>query len=299
LLYLWSAIKKFKIKIVLVGHILPLGTVTYWLSKILKFEYIVFIHGMELGIISKSKRKTAISKKILANAKKVIAANGYTKQLLTELVSENKIKVVNPGVELRTTHNAQRTTQLKEKYNLQNKKVLLQVGRLVERKGVDKVLEAMPAVLEKCPDLVYVVIGDGFAKKNLQLKTYNLKLQDNVIFIPNASDDEVDYWYKISNSFIMPSRNIDGDFEGFGIVYLEANAHGKPVIAGDSGGVRDAVQDGVNGLLVNPESVDEISKAIVKLCKDDELRIKLGQQGKEWVKNFEWSGQVEKIKNNI
>jgi len=94
----------------------------------------------------------------------------------------------------------------------------------------------------------------------------------------------------------MPSRNIDGDFEGFGIVYLEANLLGKPVIAGDSGGVKDAVINGYNGILVNPEDNKEIKNAILKLSKDEKFREKLGEQGKERVINeFSWEKRTEKI----
>ncbi|MFH1326333.1 MAG: glycosyltransferase family 4 protein [Candidatus Falkowbacteria bacterium] len=301
--YLWQAIKKYKVKTVLVGHVLPLGTVAYWLSRIMRLDYVVFIHGMELGIINKYARKKKITRKILANAKKVITANSYAGELLKELVDEDKVVIVNPGVTIKKQENPpspklRRTSkktrkQLIEKYNLQNKKILLQVGRLVKRKGVDKALEAMLQVLNEVPDLMYIIIGDGPEISNIQYQISNIK--NHVILITDASNEEVEAWYNLCDIFIMPARNIDGDFEGFGIVYLEANVHGKPVIAGDSGGVRDAVQNGVNGLLVNPESVEEISKAIVKLCKDEELAKKLGEQGREWVKKFSWEGQVNKI----
>ena len=94
----------------------------------------------------------------------------------------------------------------------------------------------------------------------------------------------------------MPSRQIKEDFEGFGIVYLEANLCSKPVIAGDSGGVRDAVKNGINGLLVNSENIEEITEAVIKLAKDKNLREKLGRQGKERViKEFNWEKQTKKI----
>ncbi|MEK7067427.1 MAG: glycosyltransferase family 4 protein, partial [Patescibacteria group bacterium] len=225
----------------------------------------------------------------------IIAANSYVAKLAGEIAADNKIAIVNPGVDNRITHNAQRITQIKEKYNLQNKLVLLQVGRLVERKGVDKVLKALPQVWQECAELAYVIVGDGPALEKYKLLVTSYKLQNNVILITNASDDEVDYWYELGDIFIMPAREIDGDFEGFGIVYLEANAHGKPVIAGDSGGVRDAVANGVNGILVNPTDVDEIAQAIIKLAKDEGLRKKLGERGREWVQQFDWQSQVQKI----
>jgi len=299
LLYLWRVIKKDKINTVLVGHILPLGTVTWLLHKILKFDYIVFLHGMDLTFAMKVPRKKQLAVKILRDAKKVICVNSHVAKLLEDNFSSDiftKVAVVNPGIHLRIRNKESGIkNELIEKYNLTGKKVLLQVGRLVERKGVDIVLKAMPKVLQECLDLVYVIIGIGPELKNYELRITNYELTNNVILVTDADDEELQAWYELCDIFIMPSRDMDGDFEGFGIVYLEANAHGKPVIGGDSGGVRDAVKDGVNGLLVNPVSTEEIKNAIVKLYKDDELRKKLGAQGKEWARKFEWEKQVEKI----
>ena len=91
----------------------------------------------------------------------------------------------------------------------------------------------------------------------------------------------------------MAARNINGDFEGFGIVYLEANMHKLPVVAGASGGVNDAVLDGVNGLLVDPVNTCEIKNAIIKLAQNKNLRQRLGNQGYERaIKEFKWEKQI-------
>ena len=303
LISLWRlrrAIKKDKIKTVLVGQILPLGTVAWLLAKFIKFDYVVFLHGMDLTFALKTPRKKKLARKILASAKKIIAVNSYAAKLAGEIVDESKIEVVNPGVDLRfKILDFRFQNELRKKYNLDNKLILLQVGRLVERKGYDKVLAALPRVWEEIPMVVYVIIGGGELLEDLRLKTYDLKLKNNVILITNADDSEVNSWYELCDIFIMPAREIDGDFEGFGIVYLEANAHGKPVIAGNSGGVRDAVQDGVNGLLVNPESVAEIAQAIIKLGKDESLRKKLGERGRERTRQFDWKNQANKVRKFI
>ncbi|MFA5318218.1 MAG: glycosyltransferase family 4 protein [Patescibacteria group bacterium] len=302
--HLWRAIKKYKINTVLVGHILPLGTVAWLLSKIVRFDYVVFLHGMDFAFAMKSARKRWLARRILKNAKKIICVNSYVAKLAETHCNasvRDKIAVVNPGVEkgIRNQELGIRNA-LVEKYNLAGKKILLQVGRLVERKGVDKVIEALPKVWEEIPELFYIIAGNGPEIFNIQYSILNIKNKDKIILINKASDQEVAALYELCDIFIMPSRDIDGDFEGFGIVYLEANLRGKPVIAGDSGGVRDAVEDGVNGLLVNPEDINGISRAIVKLCKDDELRLKLGKQGKERAMNeFSWEKQVASIKSQV
>jgi len=295
--HLWRAIRKYKINTVLIGHILPLGTVAWLLRKMTRFDYVVFLHGMDFSFAIKSKRKQLLTQRILKNAKKVICVNSYVEKLAREIVEDDKIAVVNPGVEQRTTHNAQRIINLKKKYNLEGKKILLQVGRLVKRKGVNKTLKALPQVWEEVPELIYIIAGDGPEIFNIKYSILNIKDKNKIILINKASDQELTALYELCDIFIMPSRDMDGDFEGFGIVYLEANLRDKPVIAGDSGGVRDAVEDGVNGLLVDPNSADEISKAIVRLCKDNELRLELGRQGKERaMRDFSWEKQTEKLK---
>ena len=132
--------------------------------------------------------------------------------------------------------------------------------------------------------------------KNSCLIVVWIKFLKKIIFLGELREDEKWNWLHLSDIFIMPAREIDGDFEGFGIVYLEANLCGKPVIAGQAGGVSDAVLDNSTGLLVNPESSEEISQAIVKLVADPNLRDDLGRQGKERAQTeFNWEKQLEKL----
>src|SRR3989339_607202 len=297
--HLWRAVVQYQVKTVLVGQLLPLGTVAYLLSCFKNIDYTVFLHGMDIALAVKIPRKKRLAKKILTNAKHIIALNSYVPKVLQKNFGNafaGKVVVVNPGVETTKQQNNKTTKQLITKYNLEKKIILLQVGRLVKRKGVDKVLEALPEVLKECKDLVYVVVGNGPECSNIELRIKNLELSNYVILIADASDEDVQAWYELCDIFIMPARDIDGDVEGFGIVYLEANAYGKPVIAGDSGGVRDAVKPDLNGLLVNPESTTEIRDAILKLCKDEFLRLRLGQQGREWVRSFDGEKQARKIR---
>lgn len=297
-----QAVKTKKIDHILVGQILPLGTAALICSKLCKIKYSVVLHGLDFTCATKSFRKKFVSKHILAGAEKIICANTYVASLASQTFPNiaSKVAVVNPGVEDRTRHDTRQIMRLKNKYNLQNKIILLSVGRLVKRKGFDKVIEAMPKILKQVPDLIYVIIGDGEELNNYQRQIVNYGLKNQVIIINRATDDERDDWYETSDIFIMPARNIDGDFEGFGIVYLEANLAGKPVIAGKSGGVEDAVIDGLNGLLVDPEKVNDISEKIIKLALDTNLRNKLGRLGqKRAIKDFNWRKQAEKMYNII
>lgn len=301
LLFLRKKIKEEDINYILVGQILPLGTAVFLYSKFKKIEYGVILHGLDFSLALGQPRKRWLSKKILEGAKDIICANSYTAELVRKFFKQRggeKIKIVNPGVDGHATCDTQTRAKIEAEYCLAGKLILLTVGRLVKRKGVDMVLKSLPKVLPEIPNLFYVILGAGPELKDIEDCISELKLEKNVLIINQADDEEKNVWYTMCDIFIMPARNINGDFEGFGIVYLEANLAGKPVIAGRSGGVRDAVIDGENGLLVDPENTDEIARVIIKLGKDQKLRKELGERGKKRaLKKFNWKKQVEKIFN--
>jgi phosphatidylinositol alpha-1,6-mannosyltransferase len=299
--HLWREVKEANGSInIIVGQILPLGIVTYYLSKFLKFKYTVLLHGMDFSLATVNNRKKKITKKILQRADKIICSNSYTANSVKVFNDGLAVKLgmVNPGIESSFVRNPQRVEELRAKHGLQNKLVLLGLGRLTRRKGVDNVIKAMDDISKSAADLVYVVAGAGQeaeALKNI-VAAMPEEVKNKIIFLGQISDEDRWAWLELCDIFIMPSRNIAGDYEGFGIVYLEANLAGKPVVAGDSGGVRDAVINNINGFLVNPESVEEIAAAVIKLAADPELRKALGEQGKRRaVENFNAKKQVEKI----
>jgi len=277
-------VRKEKIEIIHTSHVLPIGYVAYLFKKAFKIPYIVYTHGLDILHPQSNDRKKHWLKKILQNAEQVIANSSFTANEVNKLgIQQEKIKIINPCLDLSEYQEPteEDIKKLKSKYNLENKKVLLTIGRLVERKGIDMVIKSLPEVLKQIPNLVYVIAGNGSDKKRLEGLIKECNLENKVIFVGKIELEKLNLYYSLADIFIMASRQLaNGDVEGFGIVYLEANLYGKPVIAGRSGGVPDAVEDGVNGLLVNPESVEEISKAIIKLFQDQELYNSLAEQGR-------------------
>jgi len=287
---------------VLVGQILPLGQAIYYLSKLLKFKYSVLMHGLDFSLATGDKRKKKITDKILKSADKIICSNSYTANSVKVFCPEfaAKLGMVNPGIESSFVRNPACVEELRAKYGLQSKLVLLSLGRLTKRKGADMVIKAMNEISGSAENLVYVIAGAGPEAEDLKKIASSLpeEIKNKIIFLGQISDDDKWAWLELCDIFIMPSRDIAGDYEGFGIVYLEANLAGKPVIAGDSGGVRDSVINNINGLLVNPENAQEITAAVIKLAADPELRKALGEQGKRRaVENFNAKKQVEKLYN--
>jgi phosphatidylinositol alpha-1,6-mannosyltransferase len=160
-------------------------------------------------------------------------------------------------------------------------KVLLTVGRMdaAERlKGVEEVLRALPSVLDKFPDTYYVIIGEGDDRERLQLLAKELEFGEHVLFIGHTSDEELAGYYEACDVFVMPSRQ-----EGFGLVFLEAMAFGKPVIGGDHGGTPEIVHDDVHGFLVQHGDVETLSLRLKRLLGEPELRHRMGEAGRRRV----------------
>jgi phosphatidylinositol alpha-1,6-mannosyltransferase len=185
---------------------------------------------------------------------------------------------------------------LKRQHQLNGKTVFLTVGRLIRRKGFDKVLVAMREALKTNANLAYVIVGQGPEEANLRILIKALGLTDSVRLLTNVEDDEKYRWFQLADVFVMVSHDQAGDYEGFGIVYLEAGLAGKPVIAGNGGGVADAVVDNETGILVDPENKEALVSAILKLAEFEGLRRRLGDEGRRRAKqDFNWEGQAQKI----
>lgn len=290
----FKKIKDKEFDYLIVGHILPLGTVAMLLSFIKPLKYAIIVHGLDFSKPLLSKRKRLILKIILKRADKIICANSYVASLIRNFYPElhHKLKLVNPGIiDFVPEVKESSLNWIKEKYQLKDSFILFSLGRLVKRKGFDMVIEAVNKIA-KSHDVKYFIAGSGPKQAYLESLVKKYK-QTNVYFLGSLSDEEKWSWMKIMNVFIMPARQIGPDFEGFGIVYLEANLFKKPVIAGKSGGVSDAVEHGLNGLMVNPEDQEEIKLAILSLKNNPQLSYVMGENGYKRALRFSWKRQAQ------
>ncbi len=291
-------LKREKIERILVGHRANYARLAFWTNLLFNTPYDIVVYGGEIFL--PESRKSI--QKNFKRAHKVIAFSHFTKKKLAEIgVSENKIVVVYPGVDAIRFNPAIDPSPIRRKYRLEGKKVILTAARLVRHKGHQNVLKALPQVLKEVPNLVYLIIGKGEEKGVLKEMVKDLKLEEIVVFAGEIVE-ELPLYYAACNLFIMPSYQIKdrGDVEGFGIVYLEANACGRPVIGGRSGGVTDAVIDEETGLLVDPLNIDQIAEALVKLLTNPELARRLGEKGRERVeREFSWGRIAQKIREII
>jgi phosphatidylinositol alpha-1,6-mannosyltransferase len=157
---------------------------------------------------------------------------------------------------------------------------LLTVTRLEarEHKGVDTAIRALPRILRSYPEAYYTIVGTGSDQERLQLLARELGVGDHVSFRGFVPDEELAGVYAACDVFVLPSKQ-----EGLGIVYLEAMAHAKPVVAARAGGVPEVVIDGQTGLLVEYGDIEALAGAILMLLDDAALRTRLGHAGREHV----------------
>jgi phosphatidylinositol alpha-1,6-mannosyltransferase len=168
---------------------------------------------------------------------------------------------------------------------------IVTVARLRDAyKGHDVLLDALPRVREDVPDVRWVIVGDGPLRPSLQAEVQRRRLGAVVEFVGAVSDHERDAWLDRAWVFTMPSRTPPGSMsgEGFGIVYLEAGAHGVPVLAGNVGGALDAVKHEETGLLVDPTDSAAVAHGLLRLLTDKKLAARFGAAGRERAQTFAW-----------
>jgi len=303
--YLIYYTQKYKINLIHSATWLPSGVASLFLYKIFRTPYIVTTYALEVLEPQTSNFRTRVMKSALINAKKVIAISNYTKNIIIKdlNIPKENVKLVPLGVEYNRFKININYSDVVKRHNLQGKKVILTVATLLyPYKGHDRVIKAMSKVLEKVPNAVYIIVGEGPLRKELVELVKKLKLEEKVIFAGYVQNADLSKYYSACDVFIMPSseEKEKGYVEGFGLVYLEANACGKPVIGGRCGGTLDAIVDGKTGLLVNPLDIDEIADALIKILSDEHYARYLGMNGRKRVENeFNWRIIAEKTRDVI
>ena len=176
-------------------------------------------------------------------------------------MQQDKVRLLPNAIQAQRYGTARKSDELARRYGLNGRTALLTLGRLAagERtKGFDEVLEILPRLAKRMPEIIYLIAGEGDDKTRLQRKAKELGITDRVVFTGMVPEDEKPDLYRLADVYVMPSRG-----EGFGIVFLEAMACGVPVVASKVDGSREAVRNGELGLLVDPSKPDEIETAVM------------------------------------
>ncbi|MFQ5952677.1 MAG: glycosyltransferase [Candidatus Omnitrophota bacterium] len=303
--YVWQESCIRNIKRIHCAQIISAGLAGLILKRIKGTPYVVYAYSADVLEFSKNFLSLWLMKRVCAESEHIIANSVFTKSTIkgNNLANEDKISVSTPGVDTSFFNPEKGADKIREKYGLPDRsKMLLTVSRLAARKGHENIIKILPGILKKHPETVYVIVGEGKERFNLKELVKEKGLEKNVLFAGKVPEEELTFFYNTCDAFVMAPRYIKkaGDIEGFGIVFLEANACGKPVVAGKSGGIAEAVIDGQTGLLVDPEKPDEIRDAVLRLLDDEEYARKLGEGGLLRVKNeFNWETRAEELRKYI
>lgn len=198
-----------------------------------------------------------------------------------------------PGIDIAHFRPDGASSKLRDELGLSSKSVIVSVGRLVPRKGQDRLIQALPLIRNSIPNVHLLLVGEGSYRKSLEKLVEEEKVKDHVTFVGRVSYNQLPEYFRCGDIFAMPSRSrMAGlEVEGLGIVYLEASGCGLPVIAGNSGGAPDAVVDGVTGIVVDGTNINAIAAAIVRVLSDPAKRKAMGVVGNEWVASG-WSWEI-------
>jgi phosphatidylinositol alpha-1,6-mannosyltransferase len=253
------------------------------------FPYILLNYGEELSVQARvearrgGRFRTWVFRRTFRHTRGATVISDHTADLVKNYgVPAERIHKVVPsytrGIPAVSPESLQ---QVSARYGLDNRRVLLCAGRLIQRKGQDRLLQALPQIRRQFPDVHLIIAGDGPMKDALQAIIEAEGVADYVTLTGAVDDETLMILFNLCDVFVMPNRTLpNGDVEGFGITFIEAGAAGKPVVGGRSGGTADAVIDGETGLLVNGDDPAEIADAVNRLLADPALSRQMGAAGR-------------------
>ncbi len=277
--------RRFRPTVLLSAHIVTAPAAAL-IGAILRVPFVQYLYAKELGA------RPALAAFALRRAAAAIAVSRYTHELAVSVGAEpDRVHIIHPGVDLPEAsdgaHEVSRPT-------------VLTIARLGDRyKGHDVVLRALPLIRARVPDVEWVVVGEGPLRPGLERAAAEQGLDGTARFLGAVSDDERDRWLRRADVFTMPSRVPADRFagEGFGIVYLEAAAHGLPVVAGNAGGALDAVVDQETGVLVDPNDHVALGEAIARLLLEPDHARALGAAGARRAREFAWPVVARRVED--
>lgn len=274
------------------GRVLPEGLMAWMLRKTLGIPYLCYVHGEDLEASALSRELNSLTKLVMRGAEKIIC-NSHNSANIVSRVDESvnhKVTVMHPGADTKKFSPIESMdNDFLSCMGWQGKKVILTVGRLQARKGQDKMIEAMPEILKRCPQAHYVIIGHGESRSHLEDLIDSLELKEHVQMLTDCDDETMIKCYQHCDVFILPNRTEGQDIEGFGMVLVEAQACAKPVIAGNSGGTKETLISGETGEIVDATDVSALAAVITKFIEDPACCEVYGKAGrKHSVQAFDW-----------
>ena len=273
------------------------------LSRVKSLPYCVLVHGKEVtALVDRCDRgdldvRDRMLLETLYQAERIFCASAFTRGEALKLgLEQERVGVLHPAISGELIGVGQQAPGQPRSRPDGRRTLLVSLGRLVERKGYDQAIFAVERLLERGVEVNYAILGDGPARLRLQKLVDERGLRDRISIAGSITEDQKRQWLSEASLFVLPVRELaDRDVEGYGIVFLEAAAFGVPAIAGRSGGAPEAVLDGETGLVVDPENVDEIARAIERVLADSSLHERLSRQARAHAAQQTWDRVAERF----
>jgi phosphatidylinositol alpha-1,6-mannosyltransferase len=274
------------------GRCLPEGLMALALKCWSGIPYVCYVHGEEVNYATASRELRWLARRVLNSAQFIVINSVNTGRLLKEewQVPAEQLRLLYPGVDTELFVPAERDEDVRAHLGWGQRPTILTVGRLQKRKGHDQMILALPAIKKAIPEVLYAIVGDGEEREFLQSMVAQEGLGANVQFLGEVNDAALVRCYQQCDLFVLPNRQVDKDIEGFGMVLVEAQACGKPVVAGASGGTAETMQIPQTGLVVNCDGPQPLAALVTELLADPERLTRMGTAARQWVvERFDWT----------
>ena len=268
------------------------GLAAVLIGKMFRLPVFVTWHGAEL-LENRFTLLGDLIRKIVCNYSNgvIVSSSLFLNLALSKIGQKNKSKftIIPPAVDINEFTPENYSKSIKEEYDLQESLIVLTVGRLERVKGYDVLLESIPPIVEKHPNVKFLIVGTGSLEEKLSELVKKLNISENVIFTGPVPREVLPKIYSACDIFVLPTRG-----EGFGMVYLEAWSSGKPIITTPHAPVIVDLIEKEGGGIVSPNEPSQISSAISILLADQNLRHEMGLKGREIALGFSWRNMVKK-----
>lgn len=294
-------IKQENIEQIYVHHILPVGYVAWLMKKIKKIPYTVFFHGTDVEMSHRNFVKKIQTKWVCGQAETLVFNSDFLKNKFLknqEKLTDKKIIILypSPGEIFLQNPDKNEVESLRRQLALDGKKVILTVARFTDGKGYPHLLRLLPQIIEKVPNLVWLIIGDGPKKEEIVKGVQAKSLQNVVRFLNLIPYQELPKYYALADLFVLLTHPDEQTEEGWGTVFAEAAALGIPSVAGRAGGVEEVVDNLKTGLVVDVYQDMSVVSAVVDLLREEQYRKKMGQMAKDKIlTELNWQSQIKKL----
>lgn len=283
---IWVA-RKEEVDLLHTHWIVPQGLIGAICVHLLRCPHILSVHGTDVNIAAESRVIGGLTRFVTRNCDKILTNSTYTRNVLISIdpSADDKVEVIPMGVDIEKLRNAQNGNDTKTS----GAPHILYIGRLIDWKGLEYLIEAFAIVSHRVPGVQLVIGGEGPEEGKLKQQVEHLGLSESVQFVGFIESQDLSRYYHEAAVFVLPSIQTKGQTEGLGVVLLEAMACGTPVVGSNVGGIPDIIKDGWNGYLFQERSPTQLAERIILLLENSAIREQFQENGLRTVyENYSW-----------